>query len=86
MHSSFLEHYFQKQWRDLLFRTPNLSNYVSGAILYEETLYQDAADGTAFTDLLKAKDIVPGIKVDTGKLLISWSWCLATHLTFICFC
>jgi len=70
----------RRDWRELLFRAPNLGDYVSGAILYEETLYQDAADGTAFTDLLKSNNIVPGIKVDAGlKPLVGGggaeTWC-----------
>merc|ERR1712003_98832 len=56
----------RRDWRELLFRSPNLGDYVSGAILFEETLYQDAADGTPFTEVLKEQGIVPGIKVDTG--------------------
>ena len=35
-------------------------------ILFEETLYQPAADGTPFADILKSKGIIPGIKVDKG--------------------
>jgi fructose-bisphosphate aldolase class I len=53
-------------WRELLLRAPKLGDYVSGVILFEETLYQDAADGTRFMDLLKGEGIVPGIKVDGG--------------------
>lgn len=56
------------QWRELLFTAPKLSDYVSGAILYEETLYQDAADGTPFTEMLTSNGMIPGIKVDTGLL------------------
>ena len=40
-----------------------LEQYISGVILYEETLYQKADDGTAFVDILKSKGIIPGIKV-----------------------
>jgi fructose-bisphosphate aldolase class I len=40
-----------------------LENYISGVILYEETLYQKADDGTPFVDVLKSKGIIPGIKV-----------------------
>jgi fructose-bisphosphate aldolase class I len=50
----------------LLFSTPNLGSFISGAILYEETLYQKDLSGTPFVDLLKANGIFPGIKVDTG--------------------
>lgn len=53
---------------------------MSGAILFEETLYQDAADGTPFTEVLNGLGIIPGIKVDTGlKPLVGGvegeSWC-----------
>ena len=43
-----------------------LEQYISGVILYEETLYQKADDGTPFVDILKSKGIIPGIKVDKG--------------------
>lgn len=54
------------KWRELLFTTPNLGDYVSGAILFEETLYQDSSNGTPFVDVLNKAGIIPGIKVDTG--------------------
>jgi fructose-bisphosphate aldolase class I len=44
--------------------TTGWGNYCSGAILYEETLYQKAEDGTPFVDILKKNDVLPGIKVD----------------------
>merc|ERR1712176_1103944 len=53
-------------WRQLLFTTPNIGNYISGAILFEETLYQDSKEGTPFVDVLNKAGIIPGIKVDTG--------------------
>jgi len=56
----------RREWRELLFRADGLGKYVSGAILFEETLYQNAEDGTAFVDVLKEAGIVSGIKVDTG--------------------
>ena len=40
-----------------------ISDYISGVILYEETLYQKADDGTPFVELLKKQHIIPGIKV-----------------------
>lgn len=43
-----------------------LGEYISGVILFEETLYQRADDGTSFVDLLKRQSIIPGIKVDKG--------------------
>jgi len=56
----------RKAWRGLLFSAPNLGKYVSGAILYEETLFQSDNNGTPFVKLLKDNNIFPGIKVDTG--------------------
>jgi len=56
----------RQAYRGLLFSAPGLGQYISGAILYEETLYQSHANGTPFVDLLKANGIFPGIKVDTG--------------------
>jgi fructose-bisphosphate aldolase class I len=43
-----------------------LGAYISGCIMFEETLYQRASTGEQFVDLLAAQGIVPGIKVDTG--------------------
>jgi len=54
------------EWRELLFTTEGLGNYISGAILFEETLYQNAPNGEAMVDILKGQNIIPGIKVDTG--------------------
>jgi len=54
------------EWRNLLFTTPGLGKYISGAILFEETLYQDSPSGKPMVDVLAGQDIVPGIKVDTG--------------------
>ncbi|GBG62748.1 hypothetical protein CBR_g31765 [Chara braunii] len=52
--------------RELLFTAPGAMQYISGVILFEETLYQKTADGKPFVDVLKEADVVPGIKVDTG--------------------
>ena len=54
------------QWRQLLFTTPDLGNHISGAILFEETLYQSSTEGKAFVDVLNEAGIIPGIKVDSG--------------------
>jgi fructose-bisphosphate aldolase class I len=57
----------RRQYRQLLFTTdPKLSENISGVILFHETLYQKADDGTPFVELLKKRGIIPGIKVDTG--------------------
>merc|ERR1719454_2826502 len=51
-------------YRGLLFSTKGVGQYISGAILFEETLYQKSPEGVAMVDLLKAENILPGIKVD----------------------
>ena len=56
----------RRAYRDMLFTTPDLEQYVSGVILYDETIRQSSADGTPFAKLLADKGIIPGIKVDTG--------------------
>ncbi|WP_353252982.1 class I fructose-bisphosphate aldolase [Salinisphaera sp. PC39] len=56
----------RRAYRNLLFTTPGVEDFISGVILFEETLFQKADDGTPFPDLLAAKGIVPGIKVDKG--------------------
>jgi fructose-bisphosphate aldolase class I len=56
----------RRAYRDMLFTTPDLEQYVSGVILYDETIRQSGSDGTPFAKLLADKGIIPGIKVDTG--------------------
>ncbi|HUG64398.1 MAG TPA: class I fructose-bisphosphate aldolase [Gaiellaceae bacterium] len=53
-------------YRQLLFTAPGMEDYIGGVILYDETIRQSADDGTPFPELLAAKGVVPGIKVDTG--------------------
>jgi len=53
-------------YRGMLFSTPGLGQYISGAILFEETLYQKSPEGVPMVELLKNEGIVPGIKVDKG--------------------
>merc|ERR1719395_498581 len=55
----------RQKWRNLLFTTPDINKYVSGAILFEETLFQSDPDGKPFVDVMKGLNIIPGIKVDT---------------------
>ncbi|CAN6201153.1 unnamed protein product [Urochloa humidicola] len=57
--------------RELLFTAPGVFDYLSGAILFEETLYQKTSGGTPFVDLLAAGGVVPGIKVDKGTVEIA---------------
>jgi fructose-bisphosphate aldolase class I len=56
----------RRAYRNLLFTTPGFEEYVGGVILYDETIRQSSDDGTPFAELLAAKGVVPGIKVDTG--------------------
>lgn len=56
----------RRAYRDMLFSGKGLGQYVSGVILYDETIRQKSADGTPFVELLGKAGIIPGIKVDTG--------------------
>lgn len=56
----------RRAYREVLLTTPKLSEFISGVILYEETLYQKTKDGKLVSDILKKQGIVPGIKVDKG--------------------
>ncbi len=56
----------RRQFRDLFLAAPGIEEYLSGVILYEETLTQDADDGEPFAQELLKRGIIPGIKVDEG--------------------
>ncbi|MEA2452479.1 MAG: fructose-bisphosphate aldolase, class [Actinomycetota bacterium] len=56
----------RRAYRDMLFGTPNLEQFISGVILFDETLRQSASDGTPFAEALSKRGIIPGIKVDAG--------------------
>jgi fructose-bisphosphate aldolase class I len=53
-------------YRELIVNTPGLSESISGAILYDETIRQEMDDRTPFAEALAARGIIPGIKVDLG--------------------
>ncbi|MBT5876453.1 MAG: fructose-bisphosphate aldolase class I, partial [Candidatus Latescibacteria bacterium] len=55
-----------RKYRDMLFTTPGIEQFVSGVILFDETIRQSGLDGTPFPELLAKKGIIPGIKVDGG--------------------
>ena len=57
----------RRAYRELLFTTEGIEDYISGVILYDETIRQSSADGTPFPTMLATKGILPGIKVDTGS-------------------
>ncbi|ESY80693.1 fructose-bisphosphate aldolase [Mesorhizobium sp. LNHC220B00] len=57
----------RRDYREMMFRAKDaMAKYISGVILYEETIRQKAADGTPLVDIIKAAGAIPGIKVDAG--------------------
>lgn len=56
----------RRSYRDMLFTTPGLEEFISGVILFDETIRQSSSDGTSFSELLQGRGIIPGIKVDKG--------------------
>ena len=56
----------RRAYRELLFTTEGAEEFISGVILYDETMRQSSSDGTPFPELLASKGIIPGIKVDEG--------------------
>jgi fructose-bisphosphate aldolase class I len=56
----------RRAYRELLFSTPEVAQWISGVILYDETIRQKTRDGVPFPDLLSKLGVLPGIKVDTG--------------------
>ncbi len=56
----------RQAYRDMLVTAPGLSDYISGAILFDETIRQKTLDGTPFAEHLNKNGIIPGIKVDAG--------------------
>src|SRR5689334_23474846 len=56
----------RRAYRDMLFTTAGVEEYISGVILFDETIRQKADDGTPFPELLASKGVIPGIKVDQG--------------------
>lgn len=56
----------RRDYRELLFRTPGVGEYISGIILYDETLRQKSTNGTPLVKIIQDQGVIPGIKVDTG--------------------
>ena len=56
----------RRSYREMLFSTPGIGDYISGTILYDETIRQGTEDGKPFVEILRSQGIIPGIKVDTG--------------------
>jgi fructose-bisphosphate aldolase class I len=58
----------RRSYCGLLFTTPGIEKFVSGVILFDETIQQKADGGTPFADMLAKKGVLPGIKVDKGAM------------------
>jgi fructose-bisphosphate aldolase, class I len=56
----------RRSYRELIVTTPGLGEFISGVILYDETIRQSRKDGTPFVKVITIAGIIPGIKVDTG--------------------
>jgi fructose-bisphosphate aldolase class I len=56
----------RRSYRELIVTTPGLGEFISGAILYDETIHQSKKDGTPFIKVITDAGIIPGIKVDSG--------------------
>lgn len=61
----------RRRFRELMFTTPGVSAYISGAILYDETIRQSTQAGQPFPQLLAEQGIIPGIKADTGLIALA---------------
>ena len=61
----------RQAYRDMLVTTPGLSDYISGAILFDETIRQTLLDGTPFPKFMSENGIIPGIKVDAGAKVLA---------------
>ncbi len=63
----------RRDYREMLFRTQGANQFISGVILYDETLRQKGADGTPLVKVLQDQGIIPGIKVDAGTVALAGS-------------
>lgn len=62
----------RRAYRELLITCPGLEEFISGMILFDETIRQSTSDGVPFPELMKKKGIMPGIKVDKGAKDLAW--------------
>ena len=62
----------RRAYRSAIFSSEGIEEYISGVILFDETIRQKMDDGTPIPDYLISKGIIPGIKVDTGAKPLSW--------------
>ncbi|WP_025899223.1 class I fructose-bisphosphate aldolase [Sneathiella glossodoripedis] len=63
----------RRDYRELLFTADGISNYISGVILYDETIRQTASNGITLAQILTDQGIIPGIKVDKGAKALAFS-------------
>jgi fructose-bisphosphate aldolase class I len=61
----------RRAYREWILTAPGLPEAISGAILFDETIHQKAADGVPFVDVLRREGIIPGIKVDLGAIAMA---------------
>jgi fructose-bisphosphate aldolase class I len=63
----------RRDYREMLFTAKGAGDFISGVILYDETIRQNAHDGTRLVKLLEDEGIIPGIKVDTGAMPLAFA-------------
>ncbi len=63
----------RRSYREMLFTTPGCEEFISGVILFDETIRQKGSDGTPLTKVLEKKGMIPGIKVDKGVQKLPFS-------------
>lgn len=63
----------RRQWRQLLLTAPGMGKYISGVILFDETLRQKTDSGERFVEVLQREGVIPGIKVDKGTKALAGS-------------
>ena len=63
----------RRNYREMLFTTEGIGEFLSGVILYDETIRQEASDGTPLRQVLENQNIVPGIKVDMSTVALPLS-------------
>ncbi len=63
----------RRKWRQFLYSTEDIGEYISGAIMFDETIRQKDDNGTPFPELLSEQEVIPGIKVDKGKINLPFS-------------
>src|SRR5258706_12034668 len=63
----------RRAYREMLFTTKGAADHISGVILYDETIRQNASDGRPLVTILEEQGVIPGIKVDLGAKKLAMS-------------